>query len=72
MKVYRIATIPGDGIGKEVVPEAMRVLDTLAAQDGSFKFEWDIFPWGCDYYLKHGEMMPEKWIRNIKNMIKFS
>lgn len=66
MKVYRIATIPGDGIGKEVVPEAMRVLDTLAAQDGSFKFEWDILPWGCDYYLEHGKMMPENGLEILK------
>lgn len=67
MKTYKIATIPGDGIGKEVVPEAMRVLDTLAELDGNLKFEWEILPWGCDYYLKNGEMMPENGLEILKN-----
>ncbi|WP_313894010.1 tartrate dehydrogenase [Psychrobacillus sp.] len=67
MKTYKIATIPGDGIGKEVVPEAMRVLDTLAELDGNLKFEWGILPWGCDYYLENGEMMPEDGLEILKN-----
>jgi tartrate dehydrogenase/decarboxylase / D-malate dehydrogenase len=58
MRAYRIAVIPGDGIGQEVVPEGIRVLDRLAAQaDGSFGFQYEYFPWGCQYYLETGRMM---------------
>ncbi|HET7095143.1 MAG TPA: tartrate dehydrogenase, partial [Thermomicrobiales bacterium] len=57
-RTYRIAVIPGDGIGKEVVPEGRRVLDRLAAtSDGAFAFEYESFPWGCEYYLETGRMM---------------
>ncbi len=58
MKTYRIATIPGDGIGKEVVPAGATVLDALAAHDGGFRFEFEDFGWGGDWYRAHGEMMP--------------
>lgn len=58
MKTYRIALVPGDGIGKEVVPAGQRVLETLAAADGSFQFEFEHFEWGGDYYRRHGAMMP--------------
>lgn len=58
MKTYRIATIPGDGIGKEVVPAGRRVLEALAAQDAAFRFEFENFAWGADYYREHGVMMP--------------
>ena len=60
MKTYRIATIPGDGIGKEVVPEGLRCLEA-AARKFDIQFQWDEFDWSCDYYLKHGVMMPEDW-----------
>jgi tartrate dehydrogenase/decarboxylase/D-malate dehydrogenase len=59
MKVYRIATVPGDGIGKEVVPAGQQVLEALAAADGTFGFEFENFDWGGDYYRKHGVMMPD-------------
>ena len=59
MKTYRIATIPGDGIGKEVVPAGRELLETLAGVDPSFTFEFEDFDWGADYYRKHGVMMPE-------------
>ena len=59
MKVYRIASIPGDGIGKEVVPAGQQVLEALAASDPSFAFEFETFDWGGDYYRKHGTMMPD-------------
>jgi tartrate dehydrogenase/decarboxylase/D-malate dehydrogenase len=52
-----IALIPGDGIGREVVPEGVRVLEALAARYG-FEIKFDAFPYGCRYYLKHGVMMP--------------
>ena len=58
MKTYRIATVPGDGIGKEVIPAGRQVLEALAAADISFKFEFENFDWGGDYFRLHGEMMP--------------
>jgi len=57
MRDYGIAVIPGDGIGNEVVPEAVRVLDAAADLTASFKPRYERFPWGCEYYLRHGEMM---------------
>src|ERR1700719_1302435 len=54
----RIAVIPGDGIGQEVVPEGLRVLDVLAvASAGRLAFEYEHFPWGCQYYLETGRML---------------
>ena len=58
MKIYRIATIPGDGIGKEVIPAGCQVLRALAASGSAFRFEFQDFDWGGDYYRKHGVMMP--------------
>ena len=64
-KQYRIAVIPGDGIGKEVVPEGLRVLEAAAKQHGvSVHFDhFDFASW--DYYERHGEMMPEDWKAKI-------
>ena len=59
MKEFKIAVIPGDGIGQEVTPEGVRVLDAVGEATGSFKMHYEYFPWGCDYYLQHGSMMPE-------------
>ena len=58
MKTYAIATIPGDGIGKEVVPAGQRVLEALAAASTTFRFEFENFGWGGDWFRAHGEMMP--------------
>ena len=58
MKTYRIATIPGDGIGKEVVPAGRQVLEALAAGSRHFRFEFEDFDWGGDHYRRHGLMMP--------------
>jgi len=59
--VQRIAVIPGDGIGKEVVPEGLRVLDAAARRyDIALKYEHHDFA-SCDHYLKHGSMMPDDW-----------
>ena len=60
METRRIAVIPGDGIGREVVPEGLRVLEAAARKFG-FTLQFDEFDWSCDYYLKHGAMMPEDW-----------
>ncbi len=65
-KRYRIAVIPGDGIGKEVVPEGLRALEAAGRRFG-FAFEWDELPWSCDYYAKHGRMMPEDWFERIRH-----
>ena len=66
MKSYRIAVIPGDGIGKEVVPEGMRVLEA-AARKFDIAFTWDEFPWSCEYRSKHGRMMPEDGLAAIRH-----
>src|SRR6266852_497669 len=58
MKTYKIAAIPGDGIGREVIAAGIEVLDALAAREGRFGFRFDHFDWGSDYYKRHGVMMP--------------
>ena len=67
MKRLKIAAIPGDGIGKEVVPAAIRVLETLSEIHGGLKFDFSFFPYGCDYYLKHGKMMPDDGLEKLKS-----
>ena len=64
MKTHRIAVMPGDGIGKEVVPEGLRVLEAAARSFG-IGFEFAHFDWSCDYYAKHGRMMPEDWFETL-------
>lgn len=59
MNTYKIAVIPGDGIGPEVVAEGIKVLKRVAVLDGGFDFEFTMFPWGCTYYLQNGKMMAE-------------
>ena len=66
MKTYRIAVIPGDGVGPEVLTEGMKVLKRVAELDGTFQFEDVWFPWGCEYYLQTGRMMPEDGIEVLK------
>ena len=58
MKTYKIAAIPGDGIGGEVVSAGVEVLAAIAKRDGKFAFAVDHFDWGGEYYKKHGRMMP--------------
>jgi tartrate dehydrogenase/decarboxylase / D-malate dehydrogenase len=65
-KAYRVAVIPGDGIGKEVVPEGIRVLEAVGRTFG-IEFKWDEFPWSCEYRLKHGRMMPENALQTIRH-----
>src|SRR3954449_5615877 len=62
---YRIATIPGDGIGKEVVPEGIRVVEAAGRKFG-LSFDWDTKDWSCEYYAQHGRMMPEDGLDQIK------
>ena len=61
----RIAVIPGDGIGKEVVPVGMRVIDAAGKKFG-FSLTWDTFPWSCEYYLAKGSMMPADGLSILK------
>lgn len=65
MKKLDIAVIPGDGIGKEVVPEALRVLDAIAQVHGGLEFNYTHYPWSCEYYIEHGKMMPEDGLELI-------
>ena len=65
-KRHRIAVIRGDGIGKETVPEGMRVLEAAGRRFG-IEFDWDELPWSCDYYARYGRMMPEDWFERIRS-----
>ncbi|WP_299778266.1 tartrate dehydrogenase [uncultured Roseobacter sp.] len=65
MKTYRIAAIPGDGIGKEVLPVGQRVIDKIAAKHG-FAVEWTEFDWSCERYHQTGKMMPDDGIEQVK------
>ncbi len=65
MSSHKIAVIPGDGIGKEVVPEGIRVLDKVAAKFG-IAFEWREFDWSCETYAKTGRMMPEDGLDQLR------
>jgi len=58
MARHRIAVIPGDGIGRETVPEGVRVLEAVGAKHG-IGFEWQEYPWSCDWYKQHGKMCPD-------------
>jgi tartrate dehydrogenase/decarboxylase/D-malate dehydrogenase len=67
-QTYRIAVIPGDGIGKEVMPEGLRVLQAVASR---FGLALDLTPidWAsCDYYAQHGDMMPADWKQQLQGM----
>jgi tartrate dehydrogenase/decarboxylase/D-malate dehydrogenase len=64
MKTYRIALIPGDGIGKEVIPAGVKVLEAAAA--GEFALSFAPFDWGCEYYLRTGRMMPEDGLERLR------
>ena len=66
MTKHKIAVIAGDGIGKEVVPEGIRVLEAAGRKFG-IEFQWDELPWSCDYYAKHGRMMPEDGVDQIRH-----
>ncbi len=66
MRQHSIAAIPADGIGKEVVAAALQVLQTLAGRSGDFALAVEEFPWGSDYYRRHGSMMPAEALAILK------
>jgi tartrate dehydrogenase/decarboxylase/D-malate dehydrogenase len=67
-QVFKIASIPADGVGKEVVAAGRKVLDALAEQsNGKFSFEWTEFPWGSEYYDQHGVMMDPNGLEELKS-----
>jgi tartrate dehydrogenase/decarboxylase/D-malate dehydrogenase len=63
MKTYRIALLPGDGIGKEVIPAGVKVLEAAAQ---GFTLSFQSFDWGCEYYLRAGHMMPEDGLEQLR------
>jgi tartrate dehydrogenase/decarboxylase / D-malate dehydrogenase len=64
-QTHRIAVIPGDGIGKEVMPEGLRALEAIGTRHG-IRFEWQHIEWAsCDYYAQHGKMMPDDWFDRL-------
>ena len=66
MREYRIAAIPGDGIGIEVIAAGLKVLEVLAQRDRGFRLKVEHFPWSSDYYLKHGHYIPDGGLDRLK------
>lgn len=66
MKKYKIAAVPGDGIGPEVIDAGVEVLEALASGNAGFELDFEHFPWGGNYYRKHGEMMPEDGVDTLR------
>jgi tartrate dehydrogenase/decarboxylase/D-malate dehydrogenase len=67
MKTYKIAAIPGDGIGTEVIDAGVEALKALATRENTFAFQFDHFDWGGEYYKRHGRMMPENGRDQIRH-----
>ena len=67
MQSYKIAAIPADGIGPEVIDAGVRVLQALAVRDGGFACDVTTYDWGSDYYKKHGRMMPDDGLESLKS-----
>src|SRR6202040_2799036 len=65
MKTFNIAVIAGDGIGKEVVPEGMRVLEAAGKRFG-FQWKWHEFDWSCERYVRTGKMMPDDGLQQLR------
>ena len=66
MNTYKIATVPGDGIGKEVIPESVKVLEAVADKCG-FKFNFEYYDYSCEYYSSHGKMMPDDGLERLRD-----
>jgi tartrate dehydrogenase/decarboxylase/D-malate dehydrogenase len=68
MREYKIAAIPGDGIGIEVIAAGLKVLDVLSHRDHGFRLQVEHFPWSSDYYLKHGHYIPEGGLHRLEQV----
>lgn len=66
MQIYKVAVIGGDGIGPEVLAEGRKVLEKTAQLNGTFQVAFTEFPWGCEYYLKSGQMMEPDALETLK------
>ena len=66
-KTFKIASIPGDGIGPEVINEGLRVLRALTEKLGNFSLEVEIFDWGSEYFLKNNKMMPIDGLKQLRD-----
>ena len=66
MSSLQIALYPGDGIGTEVIPQAVRVLDAIQGSVGGFELEFTELPWGSDYYFEHGSVVPEDFLTRLQ------
>jgi tartrate dehydrogenase/decarboxylase/D-malate dehydrogenase len=66
VKKYNIATIPGDGIGNEVITAGIEVIDALSRQSGEFQYAIESFNWGSERYKKHGALMPDDSVEQLK------
>jgi len=66
MKTFRIAVLPGDGIGQEVTTEAMRVLEAAAARDGGFRLEHTKFDWGVAHWERTGQVVPDGFLDDLR------
>ena len=64
-KNLKIALIPGDGIGREVMPEGVRVLEAVSSKFG-IKLDWTEFEWSCETFLKTGQMMPDDGLDQLR------
>lgn len=66
MQHYQIGVIPGDGIGRDVTREALRVLSAVSEVISSFALEYEVFPWGSEYHASHGRMMPSHALKTLE------
>ena len=66
MAAHKIAVIPGDGIGQEVMPEGLKVLRVMQDVTPGLELAFETFPWGCDYYDEHGHMMPHDALKTLE------
>src|ERR1700742_4703371 len=66
VREHLVASIPGDGIGREVIPAGIEVLEALQKQRGDFKLRFEEFPWGSDFYKQHGCMMPDDGLVTLR------
>lgn len=66
-RTFKIAVIPGDGIGPEVIDEGVKVLKKVAELDRTLQFDFTYFPWGCEYYVKHGKMMDDDGMEKLRS-----